>query len=159
MSAYISEFCAAIRHPEYEKGEVSTYHVALTTWQPDALGTMRPQTATVTPEAAEAAGFSLDKVIGDVTAAMLRERDEARKEASTKAEELEKAQGTAEAAEAQAAQAIQVAMRHQELTAIAIADKQAVVEREEALLKEIDELRAAAEPKSLLGRIGAVFTG
>lgn len=153
---YISEFCACIRHPEHEAGEESTYHVSITKWDPDALGVMKPRAVTVTAEAAEAAGFSLDKVIGEMTAALVRERDEARKEATDKALELEKAAAARDAAAEQATQAIKVAETYQTLGAQAIAESQALKAREAALLAQIEELTDTEAP-DLWTRIKAVF--
>lgn len=157
MSAYVSEFCICIRHPEHEAGQESTFHVVLTQWDKDITGEWKPRAAgPMSPERAEALGFPLDKVLGEVNAAALRDVAESRKLANDKTVELEKALDERAAAVLQADQAIQLATDHQVIAAKAIADKQAALEREAALLAE---LAAAKEPKGFLSRVGAVFTG
>lgn len=113
MGAYVSEFVAAIRHPDHEKGQESTFHVVLTDWIADITGTFRPQTVgPLTPEAAARYGFTLPKILDEVTAAAVRdaaasaaraaeaeqERDVAKEEWSQMAAEAKKAKDSEAAA-------------------------------------------------------------
>ena len=152
MTAYVSEFCICIRHPEHEKGQESTFHVVLTEWAQDFTGEWKPRpVGPMSPERAEALGFPLDKVLGEVNAAAIRDVAESRKLANAKTAELEKALDERARAVLQADQAIRVATDHQTIAAKAVADKQAALEREAALLAEIAVL-TAPQP-SLLNKL------
>lgn len=109
---YVSEFLACIRHPDHEKGQESTFHVALTAWRPNLAGDVKPERAeALTPEKAEALGFPLERIIGEVTTAALRDRDAAISRATkaeverdvAKAEWSEMAKQTQDAIEAKVA--------------------------------------------------------
>lgn len=146
MTAYVSEFCIAIRHPEHEAGQESTFHVVLTRWEQDLSGAWLPRAVgPMSPERAESLGFSLDKILGEVNAAAVRDAEASRKLANDKAVELEKAQEVAAQAVQQAAEAIKSAEVFQSLAASALVEKAALADREAALMQEIAALTAPKE--------------
>lgn len=152
MTAYVSEFCICIRHPDHEKSQESTFHVVLTEWVQDLTGEWKARPiGPMSPERAESLGFPLDKVLGEVNAAAMRDVAENRKIANDKTAELEKALDERALAVLRADQAIQAAVDHQVIAAKAVADKQAALEREAALLAEIAVL--TAQQPSLLNKI------
>lgn len=91
---YVSEFCACIRHPVHEAGKESTFHVVITKWEQDLSGEYKPRAfGPVTPEDALKFGFDLPAILGEISSAAIRERDEAIKRADETQARLVKLSG------------------------------------------------------------------
>lgn len=159
MTAYISEFVAAIRHPEHEAGQESTFHVVITQWVPNPVGEIRPQVfGPVTPDVAEKAGFSLDQIIGEVTAAALRDRAKATQDLAETQRRLEAVEAERDAAKAEwtqmasmVAQAQEAVSTAQRAAGDAILAKREGEAREAALLAELEALKV--EKPSFLSKV------
>lgn len=157
---YVEEFLYRGRDPVNEPGKDAAYHVVLAqfvTGPDDKQQVMR--TPPMTPAQAVKAGFALERILGDIAASALLDRDAALAAADSAKEEKEVAQAEVAGARKEKADALAVAQeafaqkdQASRIAADAVAEKQVLVEREARLLQEIAALKEppVAEKPSLL---------
>lgn len=147
--AYVEEFLYRGRDADHEKDKSATFHVVLGQFVegPDGAAQLL-RTQPLTPAQAEAKGFTLDKILGEIAASATveqakekeradkaeLERDVARQDYSEMAAQLQKANEEKQAA-VRAAGAMAI-------------DLQNSADRELALAKRVDELTAEPEGPS-----------
>lgn len=101
MSVYVEEFLFRGRCPDNEADKQAAYHVVLAQFVAGPDGsTQLLRTQPLTPEQADAKGFPLGKIVGEIAANAMRDKDAADKAAAV-------ARDKAETASAEKAAAVQ----------------------------------------------------
>ena len=90
---YVEEFLYRGRCKTCESKKQSTYQVTLARWVPAPDGSSEiVRKGPLTPESAEAMGFNLEKIVGEMAAGALRDRGHAIKSEKAQSEKLLRAE-------------------------------------------------------------------
>lgn len=97
---YLEEFTFRGRCPAHEAGTEAAYHVVIAQWIDGIDGKAKQvKTDALTPAQADGLGFTLNRVLGDIAAAAVRDRDAALSAKAAAEEQRDAAQAALSAAQ------------------------------------------------------------